>query len=212
MHFYRNSRSAWYIVHPREACPEQRSDLRRKLKTSRQGLKSTPDSGRRRGYNHSWRPCLTPADHCPSLQKPGGGGGGGGGELADSTEKNVYYDSHPLISQLLPCPLRSHLPEWFVPASLLPSKTLTYYFIPAGWTLNTTVWPLSPLRSPPLYFFFPGLDSVFFPPGVLLILLQSSFLWGLIFDCAVGSKQADLCAFTQVNDECWGFCIKSYYL
>lgn len=81
----------------------------------------------------------------------------------NSTEKNIYYDSHPLISQLLPCPFRSHLPEWFVPASPLPSKTLTYYFIPAGWTLNTTVWPLSPLRSPPLYFFFPWLKSVFSP-------------------------------------------------
>lgn len=102
MHFYRNSRSAWYIVHPWAARPEQRSDLRRKLKTSRQGLKSTPDLGSRRGYNHSWRPCLTRADHRPSLQKAGGWGGGTHKPELEREEHLLRFSSPHLSNSTVP--------------------------------------------------------------------------------------------------------------
>lgn len=75
--FYRNSDSAWCIVRPSlsSSALNTRSEPAKKEENSGVGwhqMSQVPNSNRLRGYSHSSRPCLTPADHRTSLQKPGG--------------------------------------------------------------------------------------------------------------------------------------------
>lgn len=91
-----NSRLSWYFVHgaftpsvaPCVPNPERRSGHEKKTLISG-GEKNTLDSDSQRGYNHSWRLCLTPADHRPSLQMPGGRG---------KHEPELNREEHPLQS------------------------------------------------------------------------------------------------------------------
>lgn len=65
MGFYEDSSRHGRWISPRAADPGHRSGL-----NTNAGGKYALNSGSQRGYNHSWRLCLTPADRSPSLRMP----------------------------------------------------------------------------------------------------------------------------------------------